>query len=365
MTGDIRPGIAGEARARVGFALGQASRGLRAISRVTRVEGQQLAVLLLIIGLAIFFSALSPAFLTERSLDNILRTASIFGIVALGMTLVIITAGIDLSVSSMMALGGVIGAGLLGTAFGAANPIQLPAPMAMVFAIAVTGGLGATTGLLVTKLNLAPFVVTLGMLSVARGLTFLFADFFVQKTSGTGITFSDPLFSWLGAGSIGPIPVPAALFLVLAAIIAFLLHQTGFGRGVYAVGGNVAYARLSGINTGRILIGTFALSGILAGIGGLVLTGRLSSASPIAAVGYELNVIMIVVIGGTSLAGGRGSVLGTVLAAIVISEIDNGLNLLNVPSFNQFLIKGTILVLAVVVDKVYQGRVSRNLMRTA
>jgi ribose/xylose/arabinose/galactoside ABC-type transport system permease subunit len=319
------------------------------------IQGQQLAVLALIVVLAAFFSALSPAFMSDRSIDNIVRSASMFGIVAVGMMLVIITAGIDLSVGSMMALGGAVGAGLLGTAFGAANPLHLPALLAVFIALLVAGVLGLINGLLIARLNLAAFVVTLGMMSVARGLTYVFGNYVVQKTSGTAITFTNPVFDWLGSGFVGPLPSQVVLFVAIALLTAFVLHNTPFGRSIFAVGGNIDYARLSGIHTERVLMAVYAISGVLAGLGGLILTGRLSSASPLLASGYELNVIMIVVIGGTSLAGGRGSMLGTVLGAILISQIDNGMNLLGVPSFNQFLIKGTLLVLAVVVDRFYQG----------
>jgi ribose/xylose/arabinose/galactoside ABC-type transport system permease subunit len=342
-----------------------AARAIGTLRGVVRVEGQQLAVFLLIVVLAALFNSLTPTFLSARSLDNLLRTASMYGIVALGVTLVVMTGGIDLSVASLMALGGIIGAGLLGTAFGAANPVHLPVIVAIVIALLVTSGFGLVSGLLITRLNLAPFVVTLGVLSIARGLVFLFGSFVVQKTSGTPITFTDPVFDWLGAGMVGPVPSQMALFLLLAVAVALVLRHTGFGRGVFAVGGNVDYARLAGINTGRILMAVYAISGLLAGLGGLILTGRLSSASPIAATGYELQVITIVVIGGTSLVGGRGSILGTVLAAIVVSQIDNGLNLINFPAFPQFLIKGAVLVAAVVVDKLYSQRATRLVAQPA
>ncbi len=337
---------------------------ITSVTRALRLEGQQLVVFLLIIVLAAFFSFLTPSFLSDRSLDNVFRTASMYGIVAVGMTLVIITAGIDLSVASLMAFAGALGAGLLGTAFGAANPVHLPITAALMIALLSTTVLGLMNGTLIAKLNLAPFVVTLGMMSVARGLTFLAGNFVVRKTSGTAITFTDPSFDWLGAGTLGPIPSQTALFIVIAIAAAVVLRYTHFGRSLFAVGGNIEDARLAGIRTARVLVAVYAIAGLLAGLSGLILTGRLSSAAPLAATGYELNVIMIVVIGGTSLVGGRGSILGTVLGAILISEIDTGMNLLNVPSFNQFLIKGTLLVLAVVVDKLYQRRGLRALRLT-
>lgn len=333
------------------------------------LQGQQLALVLLIAALAAGFVSRAPEFLSPASIENLLRSASMFGIVGLGMTIVIIACGslggIDLSVGSMMALGGAIGAGLLGTAFTAANPVKLPAALAILIALAVTGLLGAISGLLISRLELAPFAVTLGMMSVARGLTYLMVAFAVGTSSSAGITFSDPLFDWFGLTNYGPIPAITVLFGVLAALIAFVLKATPFGRSLYVLGGNAENARLAGINVRRTIVIVFAISGLLAGLGGLILTGRLSSASPLAATGYELEVIMVAVIGGTSLAGGRGSILGTVLAAILVSEINTGLDMMNVPSFNQYLIKGTILVVAVVMDKVYQARTNRNLVRSA
>jgi ribose/xylose/arabinose/galactoside ABC-type transport system permease subunit len=333
------------------------------------LRGQQRALVVLIVLLAVGFSSAAPGFLSVQSLDNVLRSASMFGIVGLGMTVVIISCGslggIDLSVGSMMALGGAIGAGLLGTGFGAANPIKLPVILAILIALLVTGLLGFGSGMLISRLKLAPFAVTLGMLSVARGLTYLVCSFMVGNSNTAGITFSNPVFDWLGMGLVGPVPAVSVVFVVLAALTAFVLKATAFGRSLFVLGGSVENARLAGINVRRTIAIVFALSAVLAGLGGLVLTGRLSSASPLAATGYELDVIMVAVIGGTSLSGGRGSILGTVLAAILVSEVDNGLDLTNVPSFDQYLVKGSILVLAVVMDKVYQARTTRKLVRSA
>ncbi|SDZ42676.1 monosaccharide ABC transporter membrane protein, CUT2 family [Micromonospora pattaloongensis] len=331
------------------------------------IQGQQLALVVLIALLAAVFTTQSPEFLSVASIENLLRSASMFGIVGLGLTIVVISTGsiggIDLSVGSMMALGGAIGAGLLGTAFGAANPVQLPAALSMLIALVVTAALGALSGLLISLLKLAPFAVTLGMMSVARGLTYLVIAWAIGSSNTAGVTFSDPLFDVFGLGMVGPIPTITVLFLVLAALIAFVLKATTFGRSLFVLGGNAENARLAGINVRRTIIIVFALSGLLAGLGGLILTGRLSSASPLAATGYELEVIMVAVIGGTSLAGGRGSILGTVLAAILVSEIDTGLDMMNVDSFYQYLVKGTILVVAVVLDKAYQARSSRKLVQ--
>jgi ribose/xylose/arabinose/galactoside ABC-type transport system permease subunit len=341
-----------------------ASRNLR-----IPLRGQQLALVVLIVALAAGFSTRAPGFLSVESIENLLRTASMFGIVGLGMTIVLIACGslggIDLSVGSMMALAGAVGAGLLGTAFGAANPVRFPVLLAMAVALLVTGALGAGSGLLISRLNLAPFAVTLGMMSVARGLTYVMSSWAAGNSNSAGVTFINPAFDWLGLGAFGPVPTITVLFLALAALLAFVLYATPFGRTLFVLGGNVENARLAGINVRRTIVIVFAISGLLAGLGGLILTGRLSSASPLAATGYELEVIMVAVIGGTSLSGGRGSVLGTVLAAILVSEIDTGLDVMNMASFYQYLVKGTILVVAVVLDKLYQSRANRKLSRSA
>jgi ribose/xylose/arabinose/galactoside ABC-type transport system permease subunit len=318
--------------------------------------GHQLIVigLIVLLGLAVYL--VNPKFLSAYSIDNILRMASIYGIAALGMTLVILTGGIDLSAGSMMALGAALGAGLVGTAFDAANPIQLGAPLAILASLVVTGGIGMANGVAVSGFGITPFVVTLGMLTAVRGLTFIFSDYVVQAIPGSAITFSDPLFDWLGSESFGPIPTSTVLFLALAAILAIILRQTHFGRAIYAIGGNAEIARLAGINVPRVIIGVYGLMGALAALSGIVLAGKLSSVSPLMAVGYELDIITIVIVGGASLAGGRGTILGTVLATILISMIDNGLNMMNVPSFYQYLVKGSVLLAAVILDQWYQRR---------
>jgi ribose/xylose/arabinose/galactoside ABC-type transport system permease subunit len=312
--------------------------------------GHKLIVIALIVLLGAGVGLVNPKFLSAYSVDNILRMASIYGFAGLGMTMVIITGGIDLSAGSMMAFGGALGAGMIGTAFGAANPIQLGAPLA------VMGGIGVANGVAVARFGITPFVQTLGMLTAVRGLTFIFSDYVVHAVPGSAITFSDPLFDWLGTDSLGPVPTASILFLALAGLLAIILKQTHFGRAIYAIGGDPEISRLAGINVPRVIIGVYGLTGVLAALSGIVLAGRLSSVSPQMAIGYELDIITIVVVGGASLAGGRGTILGTVLAALLISMIDNGLEMMNVPSFYQYLVKGSVLLAAVVLDQWYQRR---------
>jgi ribose/xylose/arabinose/galactoside ABC-type transport system permease subunit len=313
--------------------------------------GHQIMIVFLIALLAIGIYAVKPNFLSAYSIDNILRMASIYGIVSLGMTLVIITGGIDLSAGSMMALGAALGAGMLGTAFSAANPIHLAPPVAILFALLICGAIGMLNGVAISKLGITPFVVTLGMMTVVRGLTFIFADFVVHAVPGSAITFSDPLFDWLGASSWGPIPTVTVLFLGLAIALALVLRHTHFGRAIYAIGGDSEIARLAGIRVPNVIVGVYGIMGMLAALSGIVLAGRLSSVSPQMAVGYELDIITIVIVGGASLSGGRGTILGTVLAAVLISMIDNGLDMLNVQSFYQYLVKGAVLLIAVILDQ--------------
>jgi ribose/xylose/arabinose/galactoside ABC-type transport system permease subunit len=328
---------------------------VRGISFLSRA-GHQFVIIALIVILGGAVYVVQPKFLSAYSIDNILRMASIYGIVALGMTLVIITGGIDLSAGSMMALGAAMGAGLLGTAFGAANPLSMAPPVAILVALLVTGGIGMLNGLAVAQLGIAPFVVTLGMMTVVRGLTFIFSDYVVGSVPGSAITFMDGLFSWLGAGSFGPIPVAAVLFLALACLVAITLRYTPFGRAIFAIGGDVEIARLAGINIPAVIVGVYGIMGVLAALSGIVQAGRLSSVSPLMGMGYELDIITIVIVGGASLAGGRGTIIGTVLAAVLISMIDNGLTMMNVPSFYQYLVKGSVLLAAVILDQWYQRR---------
>jgi len=327
-----------------------------AILNKTGIEVQQLIMLMALIFLIVFFAVLSPVFLSFQNLGNILRVSSFYGIVGLGMTMVILTGGIDLSVGSVLALGGAIGAGLLGVAFNAANPIKLPFFLAIPIALTVTGLIGLINGLVITKLKLTPFIATLGMMTIARGLTYVFTDFIVKSVPGTPITFFHPVYTFLGAGDIVGIPTQTFIFVLLAFMLSVLLRHTAFGRSIYAVGGNIEIARLAGIETKLTIVITYAIMGVLAGLSGIVFVGRLSSASPLAGTGYELDIITAVVLGGATLVGGRGTIFGTVLGVLIVGVINNGLDILNVPSFYQYLIKGTILVAAVISDRVYQEK---------
>jgi ribose transport system permease protein len=297
--------------------------------------------------LCVLFSALSDKFLTADNMWNVLRQVSVNICIATGLTLVILGAGIDLSVGSLVALTGALAAGLL------KNGISLPyfnlfigftvlgAVMAAVF---VGIGAGLINGWAITKFQVPPFVATLAMLTMARGLTYLW-------TGGFPISSLGEQFAKLGTGWLLGIPVPLwiSFALVLGAII--ITTKTRFGRYIYAIGGNEQAAKLSGIRVNRVKMMVYALSGAMAAIAGIIVTSRLDSAQPNAGTGFELDAIAAVVIGGTSLAGGKGTIWGTVLGAITIGVLNNGLVLLDVSPFWQQVVKGLVILLAVVVDK--------------
>ncbi|MBV9123772.1 MAG: ribose ABC transporter permease [Planctomycetes bacterium] len=304
-----------------------------------------------LIALALMVVALSLAsdkFLTVDNGFNVLRQISINLCLSLGMTLVILSGGIDLSVGSVLALCGAVAAGLL------KSGVPLPAFHVLlqftVFGAIVAGlivglALGAFNGLMVTGLNLPPFVATLGMLSIARGLTMLW-------TGGYPITGLGASFGGLGTGEWLGVPMPVWIGAALVALFLVLTRRTRFGRYVYAVGGNERAALLSGVPVRRVKLLVYTLAGGLAAVAGLLLTARLDSATPNAGFSYELDSIAAVVMGGTSLSGGRGSVGGTVLGCLIIGVLNNGLVLLEVSPFWQQVIKGGVILAAVAVDKV-------------
>jgi len=287
--------------------------------------------------LAGVMSIISPPFRTLSNIENILQQSSVNGIMAVGMTMVIITAGIDLSVGSVLALSAVVAASF-------AHPDSHPLIVPILIGLLVGLACGTINGVLIAKRRLAPFIVTLGMMTVARGLALVY-------TNGRPVIDLSDAYDVIGGGYLARLPVPTLIFFVVIIAGAFILHFTRFGRYVYAVGGNELAAKVSGINTDRILIGVYALTGALAGLAGIVLSSRVMSASPATGAGYELDAIAAVVIGGTSLSGGRGSISGTIIGALIIGVMNNGLDLLNVSSYWQQIVKGVIIVLAVLLDK--------------
>jgi len=313
------------------------------------------AALFFLLALIITFALLEPRFLHPLNLFNVLRQVSISGLVAVGMTFVILTAGIDLSIGSLLALAGLVGAfvakGGLDDRFavGASVSAGNPALLAMAAAIAVGMLGGAIQGTAITRLKVPPFVVTLGGLTAFRGAGLLFSG-------GGPISGFAPDYTWWGQGKIGMIPIPVIIFLSCAAIAHIVLKYSQFGMHVYATGGNNRAAGLNGVPTTRIVFLVYVIVGFFCGLAGFLLSARLNSAEAVAGLGLELTVIAAVVIGGTSLFGGIGSIFGTVIGACLIGVLTNGLVLLNVSSFVQQIVIGVILVLAVAFDQYAAGR---------
>jgi len=302
-----------------------------------------LALALMVLAL----SLLSEHFLTADNGWNILRQISVNLCLSIGMTLVILSGGIDLSVGAILALAGAVAAGLLKNGVGLPAldvALQFTTAGAILAGVLVGGALGWVNGFAITRFQLPPFVATLGMLSIARGLTMLW-------TGGFPITGLGDSFGRLGTGAFLGMPMPVWIMLALTAVFVVVTKRTRFGRHLYAVGGNERAARLTGLNVSRIKLAVYTLAGALAGVAGLIVTARLDSAQPNAGLGYELDSIAAVVIGGTSLSGGRGSVTGTVLGCLIIGVLNNGLFLLNVSPFWQQVVKGLVILLAVAIDK--------------
>jgi inositol transport system permease protein len=313
------------------------------------------APLIFLLVMMTVFAVLEPRFLDQTNLFNVLRQISITGLIALGMTFVILTAGIDLSVGSVLAFAGMLAAVVAKGSAG--NTLSLDPDevaghgwfAAMLTAMAVGIACGFLQGLGITRLKVPPFVVTLGGLSIFRGLTLKVSD-------GGPISGFDADLRWWGQEKLGPVPVPVILFLLCALVCHVVLRHTRFGRQVYAVGGNPEAARLAGLPVDRIILSVYVIVGFFAGLAGFVLDARLNSAEAVAGIGYELTVIASVVIGGTSLFGGAGSIAGTVVGATLIGVLVNGLVLNNVSSYIQQVIIGLIIILAVAFDRFVKTR---------
>jgi ribose transport system permease protein len=303
---------------------------------------RRLSVLGILLLISVIFALGSSEFLTASNLINVALQTSIIAIVAIGMTFVIFTAGIDLSVGSVMALSGALAAGM-------AVRLGFDTYISIGIALGVGLFLGAVNGLMIVKGGIPPFVATLSMLAIARGLTLVY-------TEGRPIAGLDERFIYWGTGQILGIPLPVILMIVIAVIAHIVTRYTPFGLHVYSTGGNEETTRLAGVSPDRIKLAVYMISGFLAALGGILLTARLWSAQPNAAVGWELDAIAAPVLGGTSLFGGVGTIGGTVVGAFIIGVLSNGLNLMGVPSYYQQVIKGLVLILAVVVDLVNKRR---------
>ncbi len=308
---------------------------------------KRLQPLLALAILVIAMSFLSDSFLTAENGWNILRQISINLCLSIGMTLIILSGGIDLSVGAIMALAGAVMAGLLKNGIelaGAGVLLEFTLVGAILCGLGVGLALGWFNGFVITKFRLPPFVATLGMLSIARGFTMLW-------TGGFPVTGLGPSFGFFGTGVFLGIPMPVWITGLLVLGFVGVTLKTSFGRHLYALGGNERAALLTGLSVDKIKIWVYTLGGGLAAVAGLLVTARLDSAQPNAGMGYELDSIAAVVIGGTSLSGGRGSVMGTVLGCLIIGVLNNGLFLLNVSPFWQQVIKGLVILAAVAIDR--------------
>ena len=304
-------------------------------------HGRELGTFAGLIGLCVALWIATPHFATASNLVNVVEQSTIIGIISVGMTFVILTGGIDLSVGSLVALSGI--------AFGSA--VQAHAPLGVAIIVGLGTGLlcGVTNGLLITFGRLPPFIATLGMMSVARGLALIISD--GRPISGFSLAFRS-----LATGDLLGVPAPVFLMVLLYAAAHFILRRTVLGRYTYAIGGNEEATALSGVNVSAYKIAVYAIAGLLSAVTALVLAARLDSAQPIAGINYELDAIAAVVIGGASLLGGSGSVVGTLIGALIMSVLRNGLNLLGVSSYVQQIAIGAVIIVAVLVDMALRRR---------
>ena len=305
------------------------------------ISGRRLGTLAGLLGLCLLLWILTPHFLTVSNLLNVLEQTSINAVIAVGMTFVILSAGIDLSVGSILALAGVVMATLLHQ--------DWPVPAAIAVGLLMGFVFGALNGAAIAWGRLPPFIATLGMMSIARGCALLF-------TEGRPVSGFDPTFRSLATARILGIPAPVVLTAAVYLVARFVLTSTRFGRYVYAMGGNEEATRLSGVNVRLHKLLVYGVSGLTSGVAAVLLTARLNSAQPIAGIMYELDAIAAVVIGGTSLAGGEGGVGGTLIGALIMGVLRNGLNLLGVSSFLQQVVIGLVIVVAVLLDTVLKAR---------
>ena len=296
---------------------------------------RQFGTLAGLLGLCAILWILTPHFLTVSNLLNVAQQTAINAIIAVGLTFVIISGGIDLSVGSLVAFTGVVLADLL--------QHEVPLPLALIGGLAAGLACGVANGLLITWGRLPPFIATLGMMSVARSGALLYTD-------GRPISGFSEGFRWLARGEVLAVPVPVLVMAVVYAIAHFTLRRTPFGRYVFAIGGNEEAALLSGVRVRLHKTMVYGVSGLLSALAACVLTARLNSAQPIAGINYELDAIAATVIGGTSLMGGQGSVIGTLIGALIMGVLRNGLNLLGVSSFVQQLVIGLVIIIAVLMD---------------
>lgn len=284
----------------------------------------------------------SSSFLTMKNIFNVLRQISTNLFLACGMTMVIILGGIDLSVGSIIALSGCLAAG---------GVVRYNLPLGAALFLGVVAGLvfGMFNGLIISKTTIPPFIVTLATMNIAKGLAYVY-------TGGSPVRVVTKEWQFLGAGYIGPVPTPVVLLIAVLIVTVLIMNKSKLGRHIYAVGGNPQAAKFSGIKVPRVKFLVFSYAGLMAGLAGIVLASRMYSGQPTAGDGAEMDAIAAVVVGGTSMAGGYGKIGGTLIGGLIIGVLNNGLNLLNVSSFWQYVVKGAVILLAVFIDYLRQGR---------
>ncbi|MGG1314043.1 MULTISPECIES: ABC transporter permease [Cohnella] len=298
----------------------------------------KMGIFVVVIFICVLFAVLDENFLTWSNMMNMTRQTAINAILAAGMTFVILTGGIDLSVGAIVALSGVTG--VYFTQY-------LPAPAAILIGIAVGGVAGYINGFLTAKSRLPAIIVTLGSMTYLRGIAYV-------VTGGYPLILTNSTFKNLGQGYLGPVPIPIIIMILVYAVFFVVLKYTVFGRNVYMIGGNPEAAHLTGIKVVPRMTGVYTISGICAGIAGIILAGRLLSGQPNVGSGYELDAIAAVVLGGTSLSGGVGTIFGSLFGALFMGVLSNGLTLLSVPYYWQLIIKGIVIVMAIYVDRLRQ-----------
>ncbi len=308
-----------------------------------RYAGQ--LVFLAVLFVVITITDSKNVFLTPGNLMNVMRQVSTNAFVACGMTLILIAGGIDLSIGAVMAITGMVAAYM--------SMSGIPFWICALCGLAVGGAAGFINGVIVSKTNLQPFIVTYSTQIILRGMVY------VITAAGT-YRLTSPSFLAFGGGSLGPVPWPVIYMIVVIAIMVLLLNYSRLGRHIYAIGGNPKAAQFAGINTTKIKIIIYTLSGVLAALAGLVLTSRNSSMQPGLATGAEMDAIAAVVLGGTSMAGGQGAIAGTIIGAFIIGFINNGLNLLGMNSFWQYIVKGIVILIAVYLDFIKNKKITKG-----
>ena len=321
------------------------------LARIRGGEGRMhlpgtLVIFLVLIAMGAVLTFTTDQFLTSNNLLNVARQVSLIVIVGMGMTFILTSGGMDISVGAVVAFAGTLAAGLCVSGW--------PLPLAFLAAALAGGAIGLLHGSLIVWGGVSPIIVTLGTMFAVRGVAYLYTG---TVSDGTSISVGLPEnFTDLGSGYVAGIPIPVVIAVVVVALFWFLYNRTLIGKHTRAVGGNREAARLSGVRVGKVLFTIYGITGLLAGASGVILASRLASGQPSAATGFEFDVIIAVLIGGTSLFGGKGTIVGTVIGALIIGVLSNGLTLLGVDSFWQQVVKGFVLVLAVLVDTQIQKR---------